>query len=95
MKELEQILDDCIEQILSGASTVEECLKQYPAEAAVLEPLLRVGEQLQGGRWLHVPRAVKNRVRADLKWKIKENPRRAAFSGLGKHPGAKSQAGFS
>ena len=80
MKELEQILDDCIEQILNGASTVEECLQQYPAEAAALEPLLRIGDELQCGRWLYIPAAFKTRTRADLKWHMLANPRPAAFS---------------
>jgi len=41
-REFDNILDQCLEQLLSGEKSVEECLESYPAEAARLEPLLRM-----------------------------------------------------
>lgn len=37
----EDVLDECVEQLLEGES-VERCLGLYPEQEAVLEPLLRV-----------------------------------------------------
>ncbi|MFH1775165.1 MAG: DUF5667 domain-containing protein [Chloroflexota bacterium] len=41
-KRFDNILDECLGQLLSGERSVEECLEGYPVEAAELEPLLRV-----------------------------------------------------
>jgi hypothetical protein len=40
MREFDDILNECIERIIRGA-TVEACLADYPEQAAELEPLLR------------------------------------------------------
>jgi len=40
-QEFDSILDECLERILAGGETVEQCLARYPGEAAELEPLLR------------------------------------------------------
>ena len=40
-QEFDNILDECLERILSRGETVEQCLTRYPEEAAELEPLLR------------------------------------------------------
>jgi hypothetical protein len=37
----EDVLDECVEQLLEGAC-VERCLVPYPRQEAQLEPLLRV-----------------------------------------------------
>jgi hypothetical protein len=39
--EFEDILDGCVERLLAGEATVEDCLAAYPQHAAELEPLLR------------------------------------------------------
>lgn len=41
MKEFENILDECLERILTGGETVEQCLSSYPEQAVELEPLLQ------------------------------------------------------
>ncbi|MFC2019373.1 DUF5667 domain-containing protein [Chloroflexota bacterium] len=41
-KEFDNILDECLGQLLSGEKSVEECLESYPAEATELKPLLQV-----------------------------------------------------
>jgi hypothetical protein len=40
-KEFFNILDECLERILAGGETVEQCLASYPEHAAALEPLLQ------------------------------------------------------
>ena len=40
-REFNDILDECLERLLSGGDTVEQCLEGHPEYAAELEPLLR------------------------------------------------------
>ena len=40
-KELANIFDECLERILTGGETIEQCLASYPERAAELEPLLQ------------------------------------------------------
>jgi hypothetical protein len=39
-KEFNNILDECLERIVLGGETLEQCLKRYPEQAAELKPLL-------------------------------------------------------
>jgi hypothetical protein len=39
-KEFDNILDDCLERIVLGGETMEQCLGRYPQQAAELKPLL-------------------------------------------------------
>ncbi len=39
--EFDNILDECLERILAGGETIEQCLARYPEQAAELEPLLQ------------------------------------------------------
>jgi len=36
----EEILDDCIERLLLGGASIEDCLKLYPDQASALKPIL-------------------------------------------------------
>ncbi len=58
-KELDNILDECLERILAGGETVEQCLASYPGQAAELEPLLRTAVMAK--------KAADVRPRADFK----------------------------
>ncbi|MFC1903803.1 DUF5667 domain-containing protein [Chloroflexota bacterium] len=40
-KELDNILNECLERILTRGETIEQCLASYPEQAAELEPLLQ------------------------------------------------------
>ncbi|MFC1929865.1 DUF5667 domain-containing protein [Chloroflexota bacterium] len=40
-QEFNDILDDCVERILSQGDTVEQCLARYPEQVPELEPLLQ------------------------------------------------------
>jgi hypothetical protein len=39
-KEFNNILDECLERLLVGGETLEQCLQRYPEQAAELKPLL-------------------------------------------------------
>ena len=40
-KEFDNIFNECLEYLLTGQETIEQCLQRYPAYAKELEPLLR------------------------------------------------------
>jgi hypothetical protein len=40
-REFDNILDECLQRILTGGETIEQCLAAYPEHAAELEPLLQ------------------------------------------------------
>ncbi|MBA7674019.1 hypothetical protein ES703_82226 [subsurface metagenome] len=40
-KEFDNILDECLERILTRGETIEQCLESYPEQSAELEPLLQ------------------------------------------------------
>ena len=44
--EFEDILDDCLERLTKG-ETLEHCLQRYPEQAAQLEPLLRITQEVK------------------------------------------------
>jgi hypothetical protein len=46
-KRLNAILDECVEKLLSGQETPEQCLARYPEYAKELEPLLRTTVLMQ------------------------------------------------
>jgi hypothetical protein len=78
MNDLERILDDCVERLTKGTSTVEECLSAYPEHAAQLRPLLE-----SAGRIIRRPHALisisppaRARGRAKLSAHMKAHPRR-------------------
>ncbi len=43
-KEFENILDECLDQLIKG-ETIESCLARYPQYAAALEPLLKTAQE--------------------------------------------------
>lgn len=55
--QFEEILDRCIVAMQTRGQTVEECLAQYPAERAELEPLLLLAARLQRARSVSAPAA--------------------------------------
>ncbi|MFW6117863.1 MAG: DUF5667 domain-containing protein [Chloroflexota bacterium] len=47
MKKFEDILVQCVEDIKTGRSSIEDCLERYPAAREQLEPLLRIALAIQ------------------------------------------------
>jgi hypothetical protein len=84
MNEYDVILDECVDLIASGESSLEECLASYPEYAAQLEPILITVLCLQDeGRDVLPPPALRSRIRGELdhamKKKDKEKSRFPVF----------------
>lgn len=47
---IENILDKCLDQILSGQGTIEDCLNDYPKHAAELEEMIDVALIIRSGK---------------------------------------------
>ena len=73
--EYEDILETCVEQIASGASSLEQCLARFPAYASELEPVLSVAARLKRIRDVKPPPFLRGRVRANLTKAIQNSPR--------------------
>jgi hypothetical protein len=78
MKDFDEILDDCVEQISNGYASLEQCLELYPAEAARLEPLLRVAVGLHQGFERDPSPAYRNNARLELLRHLREHPRNSS-----------------
>jgi hypothetical protein len=76
MADFEQILEDCLDAIESGASTIDKCLVRYPEHAAQLKPLLQAASRLGRGRELKPSPILKARMRTNLTRDVKSSPSR-------------------
>lgn len=76
MKDFDLILEDCLERLASGASSLDECLLRYPEHASQLRPLLQSAARLEHVRAVLPSPAFKTRVRAQLMAHIQAHPRR-------------------
>lgn len=47
-KEINNILDECLERLLVKGETIDQCLRSYPEQAAELEPLLQTALATKG-----------------------------------------------
>src|SRR5574340_615816 len=75
MKDFDQILDECIEEMTSGSATLEQCLLRHPEEAGQLEPLLRAALGLSRSTKLRPSAAFKVSARMRLARHMLEHPR--------------------
>ncbi len=75
MDELERALDDCLQQLTSGKSSLGQCLARYPKYAAELRPILETALRLQQGKELRPSGAIRNRARAKLASHMEAHPR--------------------
>ena len=76
MNDFDHILDECLTQISSGASTLDECLVRHPVHAAQLKPFLQTASRLERGREIQPSPAFKARARAGLTLHMQAHPRR-------------------
>lgn len=76
MTDFEQILEDCLNAIERGASTLDECVARYPQHAAQLKPLLRAASRFERGREVKPSPIFKANARAKLTLHMKAHPRR-------------------
>ncbi len=77
--ELELTLDDCLQQIINGTATAEECLRRYPAQAAALRPALAAALQMRTGREAEPSASYRARGRRQLMDYAQTPPRQRAF----------------
>lgn len=77
MNEFEVILEECVDQIASDESSLEECLARYPQYSAQLEPILFTAMMLrEEGREVRPSPFLRASIRADLSRAKEDNPRR-------------------
>jgi hypothetical protein len=77
MNEFDLILEECIDLIASGDSSLEECLSNYPEYAAQLEPILITVSGLQEeGRNVVPPPDLRIRIRGELNNMMKSKPQK-------------------
>jgi hypothetical protein len=75
MNEFDVILEECVDLLASGESSLEECLTNYPEYAAQLEPILITVLCLQDeGRDVVPPPALRARIRGELDEAMKSHP---------------------
>jgi len=81
MNEFDLILEECVDLIASGESSLEECLVSYPEYAAQLEPILITVTCLQEeGREVIPSPSLRTRIRGELNHAMKNNPPRKSRS---------------
>ncbi len=80
MNDFDRILDDCLKQITSGASSLDECLARHPEHAAHLEPLLQIAARVERGREVKPSPTFKSQTRVHLYAHMQAHPRRRTWT---------------
>ena len=75
MNNIETTLEQCLNEIESGESTLEECLARYPEHAVELPSLLRASARLARGGAVMPSPVFKARTRTELNSYIQSHPR--------------------
>lgn len=79
-KDLETILDTCLEEIEEGGSGIDECVARYPEHAEELKPLLVAATRLVRGREIVPDPAYRLRARSQLNVYMQQYPQRKRVS---------------
>lgn len=66
MKRFEDILEECLEEVLTGAASLEECLNRYPEYAQDLQECFRVTSLLQRVQQVEPPDRLRESLRRQL-----------------------------
>ncbi|HEY55582.1 MAG TPA: hypothetical protein G4N91_04860 [Dehalococcoidia bacterium] len=74
-KEFNNILDECLERLLVGGETLEQCLRRYPQQAAELKPLLETALMVKEASAIQPRAEFKARARYQLGSALRESPR--------------------
>lgn len=75
MNDFDTILEDCIDEIASGETPLEECLARHPQYAAELEPILFAAARLKAVGDVKPSPFLRGRIRAQLTERMDSNPR--------------------
>lgn len=76
MSKLERVLDDCLAQLASGQSTVEQCLADHPECAPELQRLLLAAQILEPGQSIEPTPVFKAKARSQLIAHMVSNPKK-------------------
>jgi len=71
-KEFNNILDECLEQLLAGDKTIKQCLQSYPEQAAELKPLLETALAVKKASAIQPPAGFKARARYQFRSALQE-----------------------
>jgi len=77
MTEFEKVLQECLLDLESGDSNVDECLSRYPGHAPALEPILLTSLDLVRGQEARPSAEFKARVRTRLIQEMQAHPRKS------------------
>ncbi|MCB9079039.1 MAG: PD40 domain-containing protein [Anaerolineaceae bacterium] len=83
MSKLERVLDDCIAQLASGQSTVEQCLADHPEHAKDLQRLLLTAQILEPGQSSEPTPIFRAKARSQLLAHMQVNPKRKRAATFG------------
>ena len=78
-KEFDNILNECLESLLTGGETIEQCLAQYPEQALELRPLLETALAARKVSSIQPRPEFKSRARYQFRAALQEAPARKAF----------------
>ncbi|MDD5467182.1 MAG: hypothetical protein PHS96_05210 [Anaerolineales bacterium] len=76
MIRFERALEDCLDSLVSGRASLDECLARYPQHAARLRPLLEAARGVGRGSSVHPSPSFKQSSRARLMAHMRAHPRR-------------------
>jgi hypothetical protein len=87
INEIDLIFSDCLDAVMSGQSTVADCLKHYPEHASELEGLLATSLEISHAAEIIPPAGARMRIRVALNERMAElsgrKPKTAPFWRLG------------
>jgi len=80
-KEFDNVLDECLERLLIKGETMEQCLQNYPEQAANLKPLLQTALATREAVAIKPPAEFKAKARYQFRSALQEaaSPRRRPF----------------
>jgi hypothetical protein len=78
-KEFDNILDECLERLLTGGETIEQCLVQYPEQVVELRPLLETALAAKKVSSIQPRPEFKERARYQFRAALQEIPARRGF----------------
>ena len=81
---IEEILAKCLEQMEAGAS-LESCLAEFSAQAAELEPLLRITQQMKPLANIGPRPTFARKARLDLETQLAISEKAVTFNGRNRH----------
>jgi len=80
-KEFDNVLDECLERLLVKGETIEQCLQNYPEQAASLKPLLQTALTTREAVAIQPPAEFKAKARYQFRSALQEaaSPRSRPF----------------